>query len=433
MPSNERAILPILATYPRIARSDPVHVREAPGAESEVLAVRAYAERIKELIAEGLGREAAATASIARERFPAHLEPWTALLDDARLAAGDFDWLLRDLPAATEEQRGALEERLIPWIVDPAALAIEARVVAELFEIVTSRNATPEELAPLGQIRRRSPLASWKLLIRAIDAFHRHEDDRVAANIAAIDPRSPAARAGDVLSELTTGRKKPGRTFTAERLVDRISGGRASIAAADKNYDRRRLRDEILALVKTFNKLSPYALEQARLALLPICGTYFEPEQIATMFRIGAGHDDAALPGHHHGIGQLSASAPAYRPRGSKATTSSASSSTSPLELRRLVHRLHRWHAHRPLLPPRRHPQHPAPRQPHRSLRHRCGSDLTPLMCLAAAAFHHRKAATAALTAGRWEEALHRATEANRLHRTEHGDALLMAVRLAQA
>jgi hypothetical protein len=282
-------------------------VREEPGTESEALAVRAYAERIKELIAEGLGREAAATASIVRERFPAHLAPWTALLDDARLAAGDFDWLLRGLPAATEEQRAALEERLVPWIVDPAALArsavldpadplaVESRIVAELFEIVTSRNATPEELTPLGQIRRRSPLASWKLLLRAIDAFHHNEDDRVAANTAALDVRSPAARAGDVLSELTTGRKKPGRTFAAERLVDRISGGRASIAAqirgiatADKNYDRRRIRDEVRALVKTFDKLSPYALEQARLALLPICAVYFEPGQIAAMFRIAA-------------------------------------------------------------------------------------------------------------------------------------------------
>jgi hypothetical protein len=41
-------------------------MREEPGAVSESLAVRAYAERIKALIAEGLGREAAAIAGIVR-------------------------------------------------------------------------------------------------------------------------------------------------------------------------------------------------------------------------------------------------------------------------------------------------------------------------------------------------------------------------------
>lgn len=60
----------------------------------------------------------------------------------------------------------------------------------------------------------------------------------------------------------------------------------------------------------------------------------------------------------------------------------------------------------------------------------RCGSDLAPLMRVAAAAFHHRMAATEALTAGRWSEALDHANEANRLHRTERGDELLLVVRL---
>lgn len=62
----------------------------------------------------------------------------------------------------------------------------------------------------------------------------------------------------------------------------------------------------------------------------------------------------------------------------------------------------------------------------------RCGSDLTPLMRVAAAAFHHRTAAGEALNAGRWSDALHHANEANRLHRTERGDALLLLARLVQ-
>jgi predicted amidophosphoribosyltransferase len=60
----------------------------------------------------------------------------------------------------------------------------------------------------------------------------------------------------------------------------------------------------------------------------------------------------------------------------------------------------------------------------------RCGSDLAPLMHVAAAAFHHRTAATEALAAGRWSEALHHASEANRLHRMKRGDELLLVAQL---
>lgn len=286
-------------------------VREEPGTASEALAVRAYAERIKALIAEGLGREAAALASIVRERFPAHLSPWISLLDEARFAAGEFDWMLSELRDASEERRAAVEERLLPWIADPAAiarsaaldpadpLAREARIVAELFETVTSRIASPEEMATLGDIRRRSPFAPWKLLVRAIDAFHHNDDDRVSTNVAAIDTRSPGARAGAVLTELTGGRAKGQRSFAAERLIDRISGGRATIAAqirsieaASKSDDRRRVREEMRSLARSFDTLSPYAREQLRLALLPVLGIHFGPEQIASLFRIGE-HDPA--------------------------------------------------------------------------------------------------------------------------------------------
>lgn len=62
----------------------------------------------------------------------------------------------------------------------------------------------------------------------------------------------------------------------------------------------------------------------------------------------------------------------------------------------------------------------------------RCGSDLAPLMQLAAAAWRHRTAAAAALIAGRWNEAVQHAAEANRLHRTDAGDELLVVARLVE-
>jgi hypothetical protein len=54
-------------------------------------------------------------------------------------------------------------------------------------------------------------------------------------------------------------------------------------------------------------------------------------------------------------------------------------------------------------------------------------------MRVAASAFHHRAAAAEALSIGRWNDALHHASVANRLHRTERGDALLLVARMVQA
>ncbi|MGH9421585.1 MAG: hypothetical protein ACRD3J_16530, partial [Thermoanaerobaculia bacterium] len=280
-------------------------IREQPGEESEALAVSAYVQRIRTLIAEGLGREAGAMAAIVRERFPAHVSGHAETLEDARLAAGDFDSLFRQLPSAESSQRAAIEERLMPWLTDPRAvagssaldpadrLAREAAVVADAFEIVTARLASAEEMATLNDVRRRSPLAPWKLLVRAIDAFHRNDDARVASNVAAIDTRSPAARAGALLTELTTGSRKGQHSVAAERLFERISGGHATIAAQLRNIeaaansdDRKRLRDEIRGFTRSFDKLSEYARDQIRMALLPLCVGYFGPEQVASLFRI---------------------------------------------------------------------------------------------------------------------------------------------------
>ena len=47
---------------------------------------------------------------IVRERFPAHAASHAAELEDAPLAAGDFDWLLRGLEAADAPRRRAYSE-----------------------------------------------------------------------------------------------------------------------------------------------------------------------------------------------------------------------------------------------------------------------------------------------------------------------------------
>jgi hypothetical protein len=60
----------------------------------------------------------------------------------------------------------------------------------------------------------------------------------------------------------------------------------------------------------------------------------------------------------------------------------------------------------------------------------RCGSDLTPLMRVAAEAWRERAAAADAIGAERWSDALHHAREANRLERTDVGVDLLLIAQL---
>jgi hypothetical protein len=51
-------------------------------------------------------------------------------------------------------------------------------------------------------------------------------------------------------------------------------------------------------------------------------------------------------------------------------------------------------------------------------------------MRVAAEAWRERTAAADSLAGGRWIEVLHHAREANRLHRTEAGDDLILMARL---
>ncbi len=60
----------------------------------------------------------------------------------------------------------------------------------------------------------------------------------------------------------------------------------------------------------------------------------------------------------------------------------------------------------------------------------RCGSDLAPLMRVAAAAWRRRRAALRALAAGADREALADATEALALQRGEGGEELAFLARL---
>src|SRR5262249_52207782 len=103
-----------------------------------------------------------------------------------------------------------------------------ARAVSELFTAVTTGPLPGGALASLDMIPRHSPLAPWKLLIRALDAFYRHADAAVLANLAGIPVDSGPGRLIPVLRHLVGEHGlTEDRSFAVATLLDKVSGGRA--------------------------------------------------------------------------------------------------------------------------------------------------------------------------------------------------------------
>lgn len=219
--------------------------KETRSLDAEVLLVGAYEARIRALMAGGMSREARDLTSLVAERFPgtrARLMP--LVRESAALADRDLGPLLAALASADEATRRDLETTVRRVLTDPRALADHpalpegdplrqaARAVSELFAAVTTGPLPEGALARLDVIPRQSPLAPWKLLIRAIDAYYRRADAAVLANLSAIPADSAPARLVPALRCLAGDATAAERRSLAERmLLDKVSGGRARFRA----------------------------------------------------------------------------------------------------------------------------------------------------------------------------------------------------------
>jgi tetratricopeptide (TPR) repeat protein len=220
-------------------------LKGTPGPEAEALLVLAYEARIRALMADGMYTEAQVLAGFVVERFRAHRDRITPLLRQSQLlSVKNFDLLLTELAAADPPRRRELEAVLARELTDPAPLADSpilspddplrraARTVSGLFAAVTSGPLPPDALGGLDAIPRHSPLAPWKLLIRALDAFYRRADAVALANLSAIPVPSGPGRLVPVLRRLL-GEVPPteARSPAVASLLDKVSGGRAALQA----------------------------------------------------------------------------------------------------------------------------------------------------------------------------------------------------------
>lgn len=245
-------------------------LKQVPGPEAEALAVAAYQARMQALLASGMHKEAQALGALVSERFPAHQTRVAPLMRQSEVSAGNFQTLLAELVTADAPRRRELETILTRGLTDPAILADSpalpadhplkraARAVNDLFTAVTTGPLPEGALAALEEISRHSPLAPWKLLIRALDAFYRRADAAVLTNLAGIPPDSGPGRLVPALRRLAgENGTVDTHSFATSTLLDKVSGGRAVFQSHLKQLTQAlAARDERKALVTVQDLLS---------------------------------------------------------------------------------------------------------------------------------------------------------------------------------
>lgn len=240
-------------------------LKRAPSVEVEALVVKAYQARMQALAASGMHKEAQALGALVKERFPGHQAAIIPLLQHSEAVAGNFAALLGELLHASPERRREIDALLTRGLTDPAMLADSpvlpadhplkrmARVVSDLFTAVTTGPLPEGALAPLAEVARHSPLAPWKLLIRALDAFYCRADAVVLANLAGIPPDSGPGRLIPVMRQLIGEDKGIAeRSFVVMTLIEKVSGNQAEARAQLTHLSRAlAARDERKALAAT--------------------------------------------------------------------------------------------------------------------------------------------------------------------------------------
>jgi hypothetical protein len=215
-----------------------------PTAASEALLLEAYTARIESLYDRNLVAEAQALSELVRERYPSTRERLNGHAGSAEKEAGRLEELVRPLndPEIGAERRAAIDAAIAREAVDLAALAdcpvlpadhplrLAASALHRAFLAVT-QGPVDEAAVELPEVSRRSPLAPWKLLVRAIACFYRMENEACRRYLAAIHPESAPAPLVPAMQAMLGG--QPARlTVAAAALVSSTTSGPAVFRSA---------------------------------------------------------------------------------------------------------------------------------------------------------------------------------------------------------
>jgi len=251
---------------------------------SEALLIKAYGARIRALLKSGLSVEAKALLDLVRQRYPSAKGALAEIGVDVAARQESLDDLLRGLndPGLAPARRLEIEATIRRQVTDPGALAQSAALPAEhplrvgaarlekAWEAVTTGPVNDDALA-LPEISRRSPLAPWKMLVRAIAAFYQADDAACERWIELIDPDSAPARLAPVLRAMISCQAAPGLKPAASFLVaqvggklDTLRGALQSLDAAFATGKRKQIIPAIQNAIRVCREACPDLLDRLR-------------------------------------------------------------------------------------------------------------------------------------------------------------------------
>ncbi|MEE4604547.1 MAG: hypothetical protein V2J65_24910 [Desulfobacteraceae bacterium] len=240
--------------------------------ESEIILVDAYAARIREMIAKGYSLEAKTLLELIKERYNCPDLLLSELNGVIAIREGKLDELVRPLddPGILPEKRTTIERIIKNELVDLNLLAqnagtskdnplkIGAQAVAEAFTKVTAGFLEDAEIA-LPSISRRSPLAPWKMLIRALNCFYRQDDEKCRKYLEAVDSESVPGRIVPLMREMIAEKFKANHGENSLILLETVTGS------------RKKSRDALRRLDNTLTAKKSHKLFKAIRNALKIC------------------------------------------------------------------------------------------------------------------------------------------------------------------
>ena len=258
-------------------------------AQSQQLLVQAYVARIAQFQNKGMDEEAQTLLTLVQQRFPSERHQLAAMEVRAAATGGRIHDLLRPLVSdqTPPEIRLAIESALTRHLTDLPALAacevlpgdhplrVGAAGVWHALKAVTSGPVSDADIE-LPEISRRSPLAPWKMLVRAIAAYYRHDDAACRRAIDAVPADASVAPGASAVRSLLDG-KKPASGIGAA-IYSRVLGDDQALLAAMKRlegsfeyYDQSRLENCIRDTVRACSKARPELTDRLRTHISIAC------------------------------------------------------------------------------------------------------------------------------------------------------------------
>jgi len=278
-----RALLAKGKTKPAVELAREIHKR-CGWPESEALLVDAYAARIRSLLKTGLKEEAKALFELVHKRYSSAAARLADVGVLVSASSGNLEELLRPLsdPAVLPEIRRAIECVVKGQVCDLSAL-VECRsltadhplhtAAAALLRAFAAVTVGPveESALVLPEVSHRGPLASWKILVRAIAYFYQQDDAACERCLGIIDPDSAPARLIPALRTMFRTSTDKRLAPAAELLVALVCGNKVSLGRAlqalDSAFETRvqeKILPEIQRAVAACEVAFPELLERLR-------------------------------------------------------------------------------------------------------------------------------------------------------------------------